>query len=175
MSFNAEKEITTMWKALQGAQKDIGLIWYRWRKAVAELGNGSISPRELSLKTAEIYGDELGHNILPRLNWLKGEEGFLKGLCGNIIAEWKKQGALVEVKPGDQPFEAYLIWTRCPWPTYCNQYGVDMEEDVLTCDQILQSILPPVNKFFGVNYNIETLKAIPRGQGQCLRRLYKVE
>jgi len=175
MSFNAEKEITTMWKAMQGAQKDIGMIWYRWRKAVAETGNGNISPKELSLKAAEIYGDELGHGFLPRLNWLKGEEGFLKGLCGNIIGEWKKQGALVEVKPGDKPFEAYLIWTRCPWPTYCNQYGVDMEEDVQNCDQILQSILVPVNKFFGVNYSIETLKAIPRGQGQCLRRLYKVE
>lgn len=175
MTFNAEKEITTMWRSLRGAQRDIGQTWYRWRNAIAELGNENINPRDVSYKAAEIYGDEFGHSILPRINWLKGEEGFLKGLCGNIVGEWKKQGALVEVKPGDQQFEAYLIWTRCPWPTYCNQYGVAMEEDVSNCDCILKSLLIPINKFFGVNYNIETLKAIPRGQGQCLRRLYKVE
>jgi hypothetical protein len=44
---------------------------------------------------------------------------------------------------------------------------------VLCCDRILQNILPDVNAFFNVNYKIETLKAIPRGQGVCLRRLYK--
>jgi hypothetical protein len=49
-----------------------------------------------------------------------------------------------------------------------------MEEDVLCCDRILQSILTDVNVFFNVHYKIETLKAIPRGEGMCLRRLYKV-
>ena len=50
-----------------------------------------------------------------------------------------------------------------------------MEEDVLCCDQILRSLLEDVNLFFNVNYAIETQKAIPRGEGVCLRRLYKVD
>ncbi|GAI26168.1 unnamed protein product, partial [marine sediment metagenome] len=29
------------------------------------------------------------------------------------------------------------------------------------------------NGFLGINYKLETQKAIPRGDGVCLRRLYK--
>jgi hypothetical protein len=175
MTYNPEKEVTRVWKSLQAAQRDIPTVWYRWRKAALELLGPNVDPMQAGMKAAEVYGDELGHSFLARLNWLKGEEGFVKGLCGNIMGEWTKQGALLTVRPGDNPYEAYIVWTRCPWPTFCSQYGVDMEEDVLTCDAILQNLLVPVNKFFGVNYQIETLKAIPRGQGECLRRLYKAD
>ena len=50
-----------------------------------------------------------------------------------------------------------------------------MDEDVRCCDRILEAILEDVNLFFNVHYRIETTKAIPRGQGCCVRRLYKAE
>ena len=94
-------------------------------------------------------------------------------LARSLSRNWSIQGAIVMIEPGEEPFEVFIKWERCPWPTYAKQYGVGMEEDVLTCDKILETILKDVNIFFNVNYEIETLKAIPRGQGMCLRRLYK--
>lgn len=97
------------------------------------------------------------------------------GLASNLAGNWVNQGAVVVIDKGKEPFELFLKWDRCPWPTFAKEYGIDMEEDVLACDKILQTILGDVNVFFGVDYKIETLKAIPRGQGVCLRRLYKVQ
>jgi hypothetical protein len=109
---------------------------------------------------------------LPRLNWLKGEGAWAQNLARSIAAHWRTQGALVDVAPGEQEGELLITWTRCPWPTYAKEYGVAMEEDVLCCDRILQTLLQDVNLFFNVSYRIETLRAIPRGQGACVRRLY---
>jgi hypothetical protein len=82
---------------------------------------------------------------------------------------------VVAIDRGKDPYELFIRWDRCPWPTFAKEYEINMEEDVLACDKILETILHDVNIFFNVEYKIETLKAIPRGQGVCLRRLYKVQ
>jgi hypothetical protein len=174
MSFNAEKEISRLWKSLQGAQDEIGKTYMRWREAALEIAGPDADPLQVSLKAAEIMGVEIGKSLLPRLNWLKGEEAWVMMLAKAYAGQWAKQGAIVKVEPGDNPFEAFIRWERCPWPTFAKEYNVSMEEDVLCCDKIIQSVLKDVNVFFNVNYAIETVKAIPRGQGCCLRRLYKV-
>ena len=94
-------------------------------------------------------------------------------LARNYAGNWTNHGAVVTLENGENPFEVFIKWERCPWPTFAKEYGVEMEEEVLCCDRILQTILKDVNMFFNVNYKIETLKAIPRGQGVCLRKLYK--
>lgn len=173
MSFDAEKEITKLWSDLHAAQGEIGRTYYRWRQAALAVAGPNANPLDVSLKAAEVIGTELGKASLPRLNWLKGEEVWLRSLAGGIAIQWMTHGAIVKVEKGEKPSEIFIKWERCPWPTYAKEYGVKMEEDVLCCDRILQSILPDVNAFFNVNYKIETLKAIPRGQGVCLRRLFK--
>jgi len=173
MSFDAEKEITKLWRNLHSAQSEIHRTWYRWRHAALELAGPEADPLQVSLKAAAISGKEIGKGFLPRLNWLKGEEAWLMNLAQNYAGQWINHGAIVKVEKGPNPFEVFLKWERCPWPTFAKEYGVKMEEDVLCCDRILQSILVDVNVFFKVNYKIETLKAIPRGEGVCLRRLYK--
>lgn len=173
MAFDAEKEITKIWGNLRNAQGEIGRTYFRWRQAALALAGPKANPLDVSLKAAEVIGKELGKQSLPRLNWLKGEEVWVRSLAGGIAAQWILQGAVVKVEKGEKPTEAFIKWERCPWPSYAKEYGVKMEEDVLCCDRILQSILPDVNAFFNVNYKIETLKAIPRGQGVCLRRLFK--
>jgi hypothetical protein len=173
MSFDAEKEISKLLGDLHMAQSEIGRTYFRWRKTALELAGPNANPLDVSLKAAEIIGAELGKAALPRLNWLKGEEVWMRSLAGGMAAQWIMQGAIVRIDKGQSPNEIFIKWERCPWPTYAKEYGVKMEEDVLVCDRMLQSILPDVNAFFNVNYKIETLKAIPRGQGVCLRRLYK--
>ncbi|MEW5722462.1 MAG: hypothetical protein AB1896_05115 [Thermodesulfobacteriota bacterium] len=174
MAFDAEKEISGLWRQLQSVQTEIGRTYMRWRQAALALAGEKADPREVSLKAAEIIGFEFGKSLLPRLNWLKGEEGWLLGLANAYAGYWTNHGAVVKLEKGENPLEVFLKWERCPWPTYAKEYNVDMEEDVLCCDRILKSVLRDVNVFFNVNYEIETLKAIPRGQGVCLRRLYKV-
>lgn len=174
MAFDAEKEITKLWRDLHSAQGEIGKTYMRWRQAALALAGQGANPREVSLKAAEIMGSEFGKGLLPRLNWLKGEEAWLMSLAGAYAGNWSTQGALVKLEKGQNPFEVFIKWERCPWPTYAKEYDVEMEEDVLCCDKILQAALTDINVFFNVDYKIETLKAIPRGQGVCLRRLYKV-
>jgi hypothetical protein len=174
MSFDAEKEISRLWGNLHSAQDEIGRTWYRWRQAALEMAGANAKSLDISLKAAEITGKEIGKSFLPRLNWLKGEEAWMTGLANGYAGQWINQGAVVTLEKGERPFEIFIKWERCPWPTFAKEYGVPMEEDVLCCDRILQTILVDANIFFNVNYKIETLKAIPRGQGVCLRRLYKV-
>jgi len=173
MSFDAEKEVAKLWRALHSAQAEIGKAHYRWRKAAVEAAGPDQDPLELSLKAAEITGQEIGKSILPRLNWLKGEQAWLQSLGRAIAANWSQHGALVKVDQGDNGSELLITWTRCPWPTFAKDYGVKMDEDLQCCDRILQSLLVDVNLFFNVDYKIETLKAIPKGQGACVRRLYR--
>jgi len=173
MAFEAEKEITKLWGNLHSAQSEIGRTYFRWRQAALQVAGPNANPIDISLKAADIIGKELSKASLPRLNWLKGEEVWMRSLAGGIAAQWIMQGAVVRVEKSEKPNEIFIRWERCPWPTYAKEYGVKMEEDVLCCDRILQNILPDVNAFFNVHYKIETLKAIPRGQGVCLRRLYK--
>jgi hypothetical protein len=174
MAFDAEKEISKLWRNLHSAQSEINRIWYRWRQAALDIAGPDAKPMEVSLKAAVITGREIGKGFLPRLNWLKGEEAWLINLANSYAGQWINHGAIVKVEKGGNPFEVFIKWERCPWPTFAKEYGVKMEEDVLCCDRILQSALTDVNVFFNVDYKIETLKAIPRGEGMCLRRLYKV-
>lgn len=173
MAFDAEREISQLWRGMHAAQDEIGRTYMRWRQAALDLAGPDVEPLAVSLKAAEVMGTELGKRFLPRLNWLKGEEAWLLALAKAYAAHWTSHGAVVKLEKGEGPFEALIKWERCPWPTFAKEYGVEMEEDVLCCDRVLQSALEDVNVFFNVDYRIETLKAIPRGEGVCLRRLYK--
>ncbi len=175
MPFDAEKEITRLWSHLGGARSEIGRTYMRWRQAALQIAGSQGNPTEVSLKAAEIIGVELGRSMLPRLNWLKGEDAWLMNLAGQLAGHWITQGALVKVEKGEKPFEVFLKWERCPWPSFAKEYNVNMEEDVTCCDAILKTALKDVNVFFNVEYDIETLKAIPRGHGICLRRLAKLQ
>jgi hypothetical protein len=46
-----------------------------------------------------------------------------------------------------------------------------MEEDVLGCDKWFQTVIEDINQLFNTKVKLETQKAIPRGDGCCLRRL----
>ena len=172
MAFDAEREVSKLWRALHGAQDEIGRTYYRWRRSALELAGPDADPLEVSLRTATIMGQEIGKGMLPRLNWLKGEAAWTQALARQIAAHWQMQGALVEVGAGEEEGELLITWTRCPWPTFAKEYGAPMEEDVQCCDRILQSLLQDVNLLFNVDYRIETLRAIPRGEGACVRRLF---
>ena len=175
MSFNAEKEIASLWKNLHAAQTEVGKTFYRWREVALEMAGPGADPTEVSLKAAEVFGRDIGKSLLPRLNWLKGEDAFLLNLGRAYAGLWNTEGAVATAEAGPEPGEVIIKCTRDPWPTYAKEFGVPMEEVALFRERLFKTILEDVSVFFNVKLDIEMQKAIPRGQGVWLMRLYKDE
>jgi hypothetical protein len=175
MPVDSEKEITKLWKNLHGAQSEIGKTYYRWRQVAIEFAGSDVKPLDIGLKAAEIFGKDIGKSFLPRLNWLKGEEGFMLSLGKALAGMWITDGGLATVEKGDNPSEVVVKCTRDPWPTWAKEFGIPMEEVAFCRERLFQSILEDVSIFFNINLKIEMQKAIPRGEGVTLVKLCIVD
>ena len=175
MPVDAEKEITKLRSNLHSAQAEVGKTYYRWRQVALGIAGPGAKPLDIGLKAAEIFGKDIGKSFLPRLNWLKGEEGFMMGLGKALAGTWNSDGASATVEKGENPSEIIIRCTRDPWPSWAKEYGVPMEEVALSREKLFQSIIEDVSLFFNIPLKIEMLKAIPRGQGETVLKLYKTE
>ena len=175
MPVDAEKEITRLWKALHGAQDEIGKTYYRWRQVALELAGDDVKPLDVGLRAAEVFGKDIGKSILPRMNWLKGEEGFMMILGKTLAGLWITDGGLASVEKGENPTEIFIKCSRDPWPTWAKAFGVPMEEVAVCRERMYQSILEDVSVFMNIPLKIEMQKAIARGQGETVFRLSKAE
>lgn len=175
MPVDAEKEISRLWRALHAAQDASMRTFYQWRETVLELLGPKANPANVAHKAWQNMGNDLGKSFLPRLSFSKGEEAFINQVARLYAGAWQNYGAVVKVEKGGNPTEVRIKWERCPWPSFAKEFGVPMKEDVEGCDLCLQTILDMVNAFMGTTLKIETQKAIPRGEGVCLRRLYKAQ
>jgi hypothetical protein len=175
MPVNAEKEITKLWRNLHSAQAEICKTYYRWREVAIAVAGPNTQPMDIALKAAEMMGKDMGKSLLPRLNWLKGEEAFLMNLGGTLAGIWVTEGGIATAEKGEKPGEVLIRCTRCPWPTAAKEFGVPMEEVALSRERLFQAMLEDVSAFFNINLKIEMLKAIPRGEGEYLLRLSKAD
>jgi hypothetical protein len=175
MPVDAEKEITRLWKALHSAQGEIGKTFYRWRQVAVEFAGDDVKPLDVGLRAAEVFGKDIGKSILPRMNWLKGEEGFMMILGKTLAGLWITDGGLATVEKGENSAEIFIKCTRDPWPTWAKEFGVPMEEVALCRERMYQSILEDVSVFMNVPLKIELEKAIARGHGETVFRLSKPE
>jgi hypothetical protein len=175
MPVDAEKEITRLWRAMHSAQDEIGKTYYRWRQVALVFAGSDAEPMDVALRAAEVFGKDIGKSLLPRMNWLKGEEGFMMLLGRALAGLWVNDGGLATVEKGPNGSEIFIKCTRDPWPTWAKEFGVPMEEVALSRERMYQAILEDVSVFMNVSLKIEMLKAIPRGQGETVMRLYKAE
>ncbi len=175
MPVDAEKEITRLYKALHSAQDEIGKTYYRWRKVALEFAGDDVKPLDVALRAAEVFGKDIGKSFLPRMNWLKGEEGFMMILGKALAGLWITDGGLATAEKGENPGEIFIKCTRDPWPTWAKEFGVSMEEVALCRERMYQSVLEDVSMFMNIPLKIELEKAISRGQGETVMRLYKTE
>jgi hypothetical protein len=74
------------------------------------------------------------------------------------------------VEPGDQPDEAFVRHTACPWLRFHDKAGL-REECVRGCDAWFGSTVAALNGALGTKLEWETLEAMPSGGKSCLRRL----
>ena len=173
MPVHAEKEITRLWRSLHSAQSEICRTYYRWRGVAVELAGPDAKPSDVALKAAEFMGKDIGKGLLPRLNWLKGEEAFLLNLGNALAGIWANEGGMAFAEKGESPGDVMITCTRDPWPSIAKEYGVPMEEVALTRERLFQSALDDVSVFFNIPLAIDMQKAIPRGEGIYVFRLYK--
>ncbi len=59
MAFDAEKEISKLWRNLHSAQGEIGRTWYRWRQAALDMAGPGANSLEVSLKAAAVSLSQL--------------------------------------------------------------------------------------------------------------------
>jgi hypothetical protein len=175
MPVDDEKEISKLWRAVHGAQNEIGKTYYRWRQVALEFAGDDVKPLDVALRAAEVFGKDIGKSLLPRMNWLKGEEGFMMILGKALAGLWITDGGVATLEKGENSGEILIKCTRDPWPTWAKQYGVPMEEVALCRERMYQSILVDVSAFMNIPLKIEMKKAIARGQGETVMRLYKSE
>ena len=95
-------------------------------------------------------------------------------ILGKTLAGlWNTDGGLATVEEGENPGEILIRCTRDPWPSWAKEFGVPMEEVALSRERMYQTILEDVSVFMNIPLKIEMQKAIPRGQGETVMRLYK--
>ena len=172
MAVDPEKEISGLWNALRGAQDATRRTFYQMRQAAIECAGTGANPFDTGIRCWELLGKDTGKSYLPRMNLLKGEEGLLMSVARAFQGLWSTNGAVVEIEKGQNAGEVLVKWTRCPWPTSAKEYGASMKEDLTGCDRYLQTFVDEVNAFLGTDLKVETQKAIPSGDGVCLRRIY---
>ncbi len=172
MAVDPEKEISSLWNALRGAQDANRRTFYQMRHAAIECAGPDADPFDIGVRCWEVMAKETGKSYLPRMNLLKGEEGLLMSVARAFQGLWSTNGAVVEIEKGQNAGEVLVKWTRCPWPTSAKEHGASMKEDLTGCDRYLQTFVDEVNAFLGTDLKVETQKAIPSGDGVCLRRIY---
>ena len=172
MAVDPEKEIGSLWRAVHGAQDATRRTFYQMRHAAIECAGPDADPYDIGVRCWEVMAKETGKSYLPRMNLLKGEEGLLMSVARAYQGLWSTNGAVVEIEKGENAGEVLVKWKRCPWPTSAKEFGASMKEDLSGCDRYLQTFLDEVNAFLGTNLKVETQKAIPSGDGVCLRRIY---
>jgi len=175
MQFDAEKEIGKVLSGLRAAQGEIGKTFYRWRQVALEYAGDGVEPLDVGLRAAEVFGKDVGKQLLPRLNWLKGEAAFLLNLGRALANLWQVDGGVATAEKGEKPTEVFIECTRDPWPTWAKEFDVPMQEVALTREKMLRSVLEDVSVFFNIPLDIEVEKAIPRGEGMWRIRLFKKE
>jgi hypothetical protein len=161
-----------LWSALHGAQDATRRTFYQMRHAAIACAGPDADPFDIGVRCWEVMAKDTGKSYLPRMNLLKGEEGLLMSVARAYQGLWSTNGAVVEIEKGEKAGEVLVKWKRCPWPTSAKEFGASMKEDLSGCDRYLQTFLDEVNAFLGTNLKVETQKAIPSGDGVCLRRIY---
>ncbi|MBU2601675.1 MAG: hypothetical protein KKA32_05840 [Actinobacteria bacterium] len=170
MSFDAEKEIAKLWAKCQAVQDENRRTFYQCREAAIQMVGDGADENAIALKAWEIKGKDVAKSYLPRIRMDKPK--FVENIAKLFVNSWRNQGAVVSVEPGADENEVFIVWERCPWPTTAKQYGAPMTEDLAGCDLALQTTIADVALFSNRNLKIETTKAIPRGEGKCVRRLW---
>jgi hypothetical protein len=169
MSVDPEKEIRKLMTKFEALGNITRATWYEWRQAAIECARPEFKPLDLVLKAWEVVGHDTSKAYFTRLDVSK--PSFIEDIGKCIVDSSTMMGEDAIIVKGKNENEIFVQWDRCPWPEFARRYGAPMEEDVLGCDKWFQTVIEDINELFNTSVKLETLKAIPRGDRVCLRRI----
>jgi len=167
---DAEAELRKLLSKFDTLCSIVRATWYEWREAALAYARPDVKPLDLVLKAWEIVGHDTAKAYFPLLN--RASPTFLEDVAKLIVMSSTSMGEDAKVVKSDKPNEVYVQWDHCPWPEFARRYKAPMEEDVLGCDKWFTTVIDDINALFNTKIRLKTLKAIPRGDGICLRRLW---
>ncbi len=171
MTVDSEAEIRKLATKFEALGNITRATWFEWRQAAIECARPEFKPLDLVLKAWEVVGHDTSKAYFNMLDITK--PSFIEDIGKCIVQSSTMMGEDAQILEGEEPDEIFVQWDRCPWPEFARRYGVPMEEDVLGCDKWFQTVIADINALFNTKVKLETLKAIPRGDGVCLRRISK--
>jgi hypothetical protein len=169
MTVDSEKEIRKLITKFEALGNITRATWFEWREAAIETARPEFTPMDLVLKAWEVVGHDTAKAYFNALDVSK--ESFLEDIGKCIVQSSTMMGEDAKIIEGENKDEVYVQWDRCPWPEFARRYGAPMEEDVQGCDMWFKTVIADINELFNTDVTLETLKAIPRGDRICLRRL----
>ena len=169
MTINYEDELRKLLTKFDTLGNIERATWYEWREAALSFAPPHVKPLDLVLKAWEVVGHDTAKAYFHMLD--KSKPSFLRDIARCIVTSSVMMGETAKMVEGKKPDEICVQWDRCPWPEFARRYGASMEEDVLGCDKWFQTVIEDINTLFNTKVKLETLKAIPRGEKICLRRL----
>jgi hypothetical protein len=169
---DSEKELRTLYRKFEMLGAIERATWYEWRQCALEFAKEGTDPLDLVLRAWEIVGHDTAKGYFGALDKSKGPKEFVTSIAKCIVMSSTMMGEDAKVVPSDNEKEVFVRWDRCPWPEFARRFGASMEEDVLGCDKWFQTVIADINEVFNTNVRLETQKAIPRGDCQCLRRIW---
>lgn len=169
MTVDTESEIRKLINKFEALGNITRATWYEWREAAIETARPEFKPLDLVLKAWEVVGHDTAKAYFTMLDVSK--PSFIEDIGKCIVQSSTMMGEDAKLVPGKNENEIYVQWDRCPWPEFARRYGAPMEEDVEGCDMWFQTVIKDINALFNTNVKLETLKAIPRGDRVCLRRI----
>jgi hypothetical protein len=169
MPVDSEKEIRKLMTKFEALGNITRATWFEWREAAIATSRPEFTPMDLVLKAWEVVGHDTAKAYFNVLDVSK--DTYIKDIAQAIVNSSTMMGEDAKLVPGENENEIYVQWDRCPWPEFARRYGAPMEEDVAGCDMWFQTVIADINELFNTNVKLETLKAIPRGERVCLRRI----
>lgn len=169
MSVEPEDEMRKLMTKFEALGNITRATWYEWREAAIECARPEFKPLDLVLKAWEVVGHDTAKAYFTMLD--KSKPTFTKDIAKCIVQSSTMMGEDAKIVKGENEDEIYVQWDRCPWPEFARRYGASMEEDVQGCDMWFQTVIADINALFNTKVKLETIKAIPRGDRVCLRRI----
>jgi hypothetical protein len=118
------------------------------------------------------YWTIVGHDTSPGyIKNIDPSKPLPKQLANNFAFSAQVMGETSYVVEGKDDSEAFVKTDACPYYDWHKRYNA-LEEDQPGCDAWIDAFVDDINKALGTNLKWETLKSLPAGDGQCLRRFY---
>lgn len=140
---------------------------FAWHRAVEEVCKG-VDMQKVVHRMWEITAVDTARAYLKRLDPSKP---IPAQIAKSFVWSSAAMGEDAEFVGGGSEKEAFVKHHGCPWYDWHKRMDL-LIEDRSGCDAWFFKVVEEINKKLGTNVKIETLKSLPDGDSECIRRIW---